>query len=64
LYFGEKMRRSSIAAHGGDHPAAGIAPAVRPGAQESLEAVMRNHALAALLSFTGGFVDTAGFLGL
>lgn len=25
---------------------------------------MRNHALAALLSFTGGFVDTAGFLGL
>jgi uncharacterized membrane protein YoaK (UPF0700 family) len=24
---------------------------------------MRNHALAALLSFTGGFVDTAGFLG-
>jgi uncharacterized membrane protein YoaK (UPF0700 family) len=25
---------------------------------------MRNHVLAALLSFTGGFVDTAGFLGL
>jgi uncharacterized membrane protein YoaK (UPF0700 family) len=25
---------------------------------------MRNYALAALLSFTGGFVDTAGFLGL
>jgi uncharacterized membrane protein YoaK (UPF0700 family) len=25
---------------------------------------MRIHALAALLSFTGGFVDTAGFLGL
>jgi uncharacterized membrane protein YoaK (UPF0700 family) len=25
---------------------------------------MRNHGLAALLSFTGGFVDTAGFLGL
>jgi hypothetical protein len=25
---------------------------------------MRNHLLAALLSFTGGFVDTAGFLGL
>ena len=25
---------------------------------------MRTHALAALLSFTGGFVDTAGFLGL
>jgi uncharacterized membrane protein YoaK (UPF0700 family) len=24
---------------------------------------MRNHGLAALLSFTGGFVDTAGFLG-
>jgi uncharacterized membrane protein YoaK (UPF0700 family) len=26
--------------------------------------VVRTHALAALLSFTGGFVDTAGFLGL
>src|ERR1700760_2777622 len=25
---------------------------------------MRSHALAALLSFTGGFVDTVGFLGL
>src|SRR6201985_2614905 len=25
---------------------------------------MRSYALAALLSFTGGFVDTAGFLGL
>lgn len=25
---------------------------------------MRNYVLAARLSFTGGFVDTAGFLGL
>jgi uncharacterized membrane protein YoaK (UPF0700 family) len=37
----------------------------RPSARRRTEEdLMRNYALAALLSFTGGFVDTAGFLGL
>jgi uncharacterized membrane protein YoaK (UPF0700 family) len=51
-------------AHGSGECPAGIELAARRGAGGSLEAAMRISALAALLSFTGGFVDTAGFLGL
>src|SRR5258706_7294555 len=61
------MRPAGTAAHGcGNRFArfARIEPATCRTRNGPPEAVMRTYALAALLSFIAGFVDTAGFLGL